>query len=363
MQNQEQFPNDDRRGGRMPKRVSGAHMYESEGKKPFPIWTIPAILTCLALLGVLGYALKAEFAQYEAYRAMMARVNVNTFYEGISVNGVDIGGLTMEEAGAKIGEGDTAAQSEFAVVIASGDKRWRISSAEVPLKFNTQDVLARAWALGRSGSLHERDALIARIKSEGVNLHTGMGYDREKVRELTDIVASRLSTPAVDAKLYAFEVATRAFTFTGESNGYQVDADKLYRDTIAALDAGNYDAVITPEGSVTQPTITKDALVSAFGLISSYTTETTKDKNRNTNIRLSAEAINGKVVMPGETLSFNACTGERTPEKGYREAGAIAGGVLALFVVIRLIMTKGAFLNSRKGHFVAICAALPVLLS
>jgi len=33
-------------------------------------------------------------------------------------------------------------------------------------------------------------------------------------------------------------------------------------------------------------------------------------------------------VLPGETLSFNECTGQRTGAKGYREAGAIAGGVL-----------------------------------
>ena len=34
------------------------------------------------------------------------------------------------------------------------------------------------------------------------------------------------------------------------------------------------------------------------------------------------------MVLPGETLSFNECTGQRTGAKGYREAGAIAGGVL-----------------------------------
>lgn len=328
MRNKEQFPQSGEGRRRMPRRVDTAYLYESEGKKPFPIWTIPVIITCIALLSVLMYALSGEYKQYEAYRTMAARVNTDTFYEGISINGVAVGGMTMEQAAEKIGEGDTASQGEFAVVIQSGDKRWRISSAEVPLKFDTQDVLERAWALGRSGSLHERDELIARIKANGVSFTTSMGYDKEKVRELTDIVASRLSVEATDAKLYAFEVATRTFSFTSEAQGYQVDADKLYRDVVAALDAGNYDAVITPEGSVTYPTITKEALASRVGLIASYTTETTKDKNRNTNIRLSAEAINGKVVLPGETLSFNQCTGERTSEKGYREAGAIAGGVL-----------------------------------
>ena len=328
MRNKEQFPSYDEPRWKNTQRTRAADVYESEGKKPFPIWTIPAIATCIALISVMIYALSGAYERYEAYRAMVSRVNVQTFYEGISVNGVPIGGLTMEEALAKIGEGETVSQEEFAVVIASGDKRWRISSQEVPLRFDTQEVLERAWALGRRGSLAERDALITRLKNEGAQLTTSMGYDREKVRELTDIVASRLSVAATDARLYAFEVATRTFTFTSEAQGYQVDADKLYRDVIAALDAGDYDAVITPEGSVTQPVITRAALSSMFGLISSFSTETTNNKNRNTNIRLSAEAINGKVVQPGETLSFNECTGERTSAKGYREAGAISGGVL-----------------------------------
>ena len=70
------------------------------------------------------------------------------------------------------------------------------------------------------------------------------------------------------------------------------------------------------------------ALVGQFGLISSFTTTTTKDKDRNNNIEISAAALNGRMVKPGDTMSFNDCTGQRTGEKGYREAGAIAGGVL-----------------------------------
>jgi vancomycin resistance protein YoaR len=328
LQNREQFPRENRERRKMPRRIDAARVYESEGKKPFPIWTIPAVITCIAVLSVLIYFLSGEYERYEGYRAMVSRVNVETFYEGIAINGVDIGGMTMEEAAAAVGEGETQSQQDFAVVIESGDKRWRISSQEVPLRFDTQEVLRRAYALGRSGTLAQRDAAVARLKSEGASFETRMGYDKEKVRELTDIVASRLSRAAVDAQLYAFETATRTFTFTSEAQGYQVDADQLYRDVVAALDAGDYDAVVTPQGQATQPTITRDMLSSMFGRIASFSTETTKDKNRNTNISLSAQAINGRMVAPGETLSFNECTGERTSDKGYREAGAISGGVL-----------------------------------
>ena len=138
MRNKEQFPSYDEPRWKNTQRTRAAEVYESEGKKPFPIWTIPAIATCIALISVMIYALSGAYERYEAYRAMVSRVNVQTFYEGISVNGVPIVGLTMEEALAKIGEGETVSQEEFAVVIASGDKRWRISSQEVPLRFDTQ---------------------------------------------------------------------------------------------------------------------------------------------------------------------------------------------------------------------------------
>ena len=61
-------------------------------------------------------------------------------------------------------------------------------------------------------------------------------------------------------------------------------------------------------------------------MVAAYTTTTTKDSNRNTNIRLACEAINGTALMPGEIFSFNQATGQRTVEKGYKSAGAIAAG-------------------------------------
>ena len=72
--------------------------------------------------------------------------------------------------------------------------------------------------------------------------------------------------------------------------------------------------------------VTRTELMNNFGLISAYTTKTTNNNNRNTNIQLSAQAINGKTVLPGEIFSFNGATGERTAAAGYKEAPAISGG-------------------------------------
>lgn len=41
--------------------------------------------------------------------------------------------------------------------------------------------------------------------------------------------------------------------------------------------------------------------------------------------------------------------------------GLCVGCALALYVVVRMVSTRGRYLNTRKAHFVSICAALPVL--
>jgi len=50
------------------------------------------------------------------------------------------------------------------------------------------------------------------------------------------------------------------------------------------------------------------------------------NSNRSTNIYLSAKKINGTVVMPGETFSYNRTVGKRTIAAGFKEAGAYANG-------------------------------------
>ena len=56
-------------------------------------------------------------------------------------------------------------------------------------------------------------------------------------------------------------------------------------------------------------------------MLSTYSTRySTSDRDRTTNLQLAAEKINGTVLMPGETFSYNQVVGERTIAAGYKEA-------------------------------------------
>lgn len=49
--------------------------------------------------------------------------------------------------------------------------------------------------------------------------------------------------------------------------------------------------------------------------------------DRSHNLKKAADSINGTVVAPGDTFSFNAVVGPRTYETGYRDAMVIVGGL------------------------------------
>ena len=159
-----------------------------------------------------------------------------------------------------------------------------------------------------------------------MSLTTEKTWDHDALRRLCEGIANYVNRDPVNSMVATFDFGTKTFTFTEDQPGVWLDPDLLYRRAAAMLDEGNYfnTLFMTPEKVLAD--VTRTELMNSFGLISTYTTKTTSNKNRNTNIRLSAEAINGTTVLPGEVFSFNAATGERTEAKGYKPAAAISGG-------------------------------------
>lgn len=61
-------------------------------------------------------------------------------------------------------------------------------------------------------------------------------------------------------------------------------------------------------------------------VISTFSTSYVNNAARTTNLRLAASKINGVVVMPGETFSYNRVVGKRTVEAGYKDAAIYQNG-------------------------------------
>lgn len=273
------------------------------------------------------------YSNYKLYRRYM---NTDTIYPGVYVDGVSVGEMTLDEAREAIAQATPSGSGEFFITVNVGNMSWSIDSGKVPLTRNVDEILAQAYALGRSNTtairgtritpFQERLNAAMDLRANPVNLGTSITYDKASIRELTDAIVQYVNRDPVDASVATFDFNTRGFTFNSESVGAYIDGDALYNQVISKLDSGERTATITVEPEVILASVTKTQLMNSFKLVSSYTTTTTSNSNRNTNIELSANAINGSVVMPGETFSFNEATGQRTAAKGYKEATAISGG-------------------------------------
>ncbi len=114
------------------------------------------------------------------------------------------------------------------------------------------------------------------------------------------------------------------FEVSGGTYGYEFDLSA----TQSALDAAAYGEVIEIPFYRTAPEISAESLRSLLyrDVLSSSSTAHTGEFNRNTNLRLACEAINGMILYPGDEFSYNDALGERTTAKGYLPAGSYVAG-------------------------------------
>lgn len=101
--------------------------------------------------------------------------------------------------------------------------------------------------------------------------------------------------------------------------------------TIKNVDRGSdYYVTVTPYttlGDAKYYTSRSSAIYTRFGKrLSYYETTIPYDPNRTVNIKLSCAAIDGVIIHPGQTFSFNYFVGERTYAKGYKNANVISNG-------------------------------------
>lgn len=272
-------------------------------------------------------------ANYKLYRDYMKQ---DVIFDGVFVDGVHLGGMTVKEAEAALAADTSRTSGTFSLAINIGNKSWLIDSSTIPSTRVVENVVMQAYAVGRQNTtaiigtamtpFRERVDTVMATRETYVNLRSDATYDHDAVRAKIDEIAAYVTRDPVNAQIESFNPNTRTFTFTDDQAGVTIDADALYQQVIAKLDQHVMGEAITVSPTITTPAVTKSDLINSFKLVAAFTTDTTRDSSRNNNINLACQAINGTVLLPGETFSFNGTTGQRTTDKGYQSAGAIAAG-------------------------------------
>lgn len=272
-------------------------------------------------------------ATHERYRQFMSGDRI---FSGVYIDGVDVGGMTKAEAADAVSQVQGGEGSSFAITVDVDGYTWQIDSNTVPLYRNIDEVVLQAYSVGRMNTtvirgttttpFRQRLATVQDAQTNPRAFYTVTTYDRDVVRKMVDDIAASVNREPINASVATFDPSSKTFTFNSDEAGVYVDADQIFQTVAGLLDSGVYQQTVRVEPQLLLASVTKAELMNTFGKVSFFTTNTTSNANRNTNIRLAAEAITNTTLLPGETFSFNQATGQRTVEKGYKPAAAIAGG-------------------------------------
>jgi len=199
--------------------------------------------------------------------------------------------------------------------------------AEAPvailLRFDAENAVNIAFSLMRDGTI-PYESFMAQVRSieAGKDIAPTPGYDTESVDRFVANLSDILDTPAVNASL---GMENNQLVYTNEAPGRGIDQASLVQ-TILETDPLAGKTIDIPMHDL-EPTMTRAMLQEKFVLRGAYTTSfSDSTKNRKYNIRFGAEKINGTILKPGDIFSANDTLGKRTRKNGWKNAGAYEGG-------------------------------------
>ena len=307
---------------------------------------------------------------------------------GVSINGVDVSNLTKNEALQKLNL-QLSRNTANEIQLNHNDYTTILKLSDIEASFDFDSSLDKAYNIGRSeNNIFANNKKIISTFLKKNNILPNTSYNSDKLNEEITKINNELPDKVVNSS-YKIEnnnlivsnssngnrISTNSFTanlknciannitlmdipveqFEADTVDIESIYNEIHKDPVNAyystnpyeihkeedgLDFGisldeakklvsqNQDSFTIPL-KVLKPQITVKSLgQEAFpDLLATYsTTYSTGNSNRCTNISLAARSVNGYVLMPGETFSYNNTVGQRTAARGYKEAGVYLNG-------------------------------------
>lgn len=310
-----------------------------------------------------------------------------TIFSHIYIDGIEVSSLTKEQAIEKIKEEKNALLSNRLTLVYN-DIKTEITGNDIGAQYDIEKSVDAAYSIGRYGNIFTNNVDMIKVNFSGERLSCDYAYDEEKLNAYIDTIInqfSELQQPSYEIRDNELVITKgkagntvnkeplKESIISALQNGTPdklqipvqitepnaIDIDQIYTDVckepvnatytldpfevIPHQDGVNFaisleeaDAILAQDQeeyiiplTFTKPSVTVDQIGSeAFpDLLASFTTTYIQSKvNRTNNLRVASNSINGVVIMPGETFSYNKTLGPRTVAAGYKMAGVYSGG-------------------------------------
>ena len=253
-------------------------------------------------------------------------LDVETFYPGVSIDGIPLEGMTPAQAGEALRAKHQPTLDEMKIRIGFDGKTWEYDHETINTKINVKEVVEQAYQVGRTGNLLDRLKEITHVKKVGKSFRTELTYDTDVLREDIQKVADELSIEPKDATITFHNKKAEMFTFAPEIIGRQISVDEV----LAVIKEKTDNRDFTPyelKAETLLPKYTLEEVKTWTDKLATFETKLTDAAERNHNITLSSSSYDGIRVDPGQEFSLNEATGPRGVADGYKNAPVIKNGV------------------------------------
>lgn len=314
---------------------------KNKGKKKLPSVIIPVAAAVIVLsagvvvsassLGLFNTAQAETFAETPQSNSALSNP-VGRFVSGISVEGVDLGGRTMEEAQDVLCIAESELIPSINYTLTCNDKILYLTEDDFEYNFDTVQVLNKAFEyseyMRRTVTQEGRTEL---KDSEKKDFAITCTFNSDSIQTVCDAAAEKVNVQMQNAHATKIDVSkdeiSDMFTFAEGITGYSLDVDDLKTQITTLLNKETYTADIIGQMEVIEPTYTIKDLKKNLVLISMYTTYSTNTWAGNNNMDTAFKSMNGSIIKDGEIFSFNEKTGNSNlTENGYAAAGVIVSG-------------------------------------
>ncbi len=281
----------------------------------------------------------------------------NLIMPNVFVEGINLTGFTKEEAGDKLVKefGDAILQKKVEIKV--GDESFEIGYDKLNPSYNIEDTVNKAFEYGKNLSMVAKFKIIRKPVDEKLELE--FSYNKQPIDEVISQIEGEVNKEPSPASLKY--LGSSKFEVTDDVKGAVLQKDELIEsinnkikeeEDSFVLEAPIKELVAEPTG---------DQLRNINTNVGAHNTSyTTSSYARSTNIEVATRAINGTILMPGESFSFNDVVGKRTAAAGYMEAPVIVnkelvpglgGGICQVSTTLYNAALKGGYeIVDRHNH-------------
>lgn len=349
-------------------------------KQQRKVWVKPVLI-----IGMIVILLVAIFS------TIFALINSNNekILSGISINGIDVSGLSKEEAKGKI-QVVLQEKIEQEIPIKYQAYESTINPTQIETKYDIDKAVEEAISIGKSNNIVKNNYQILFTLINKKDIAINMTINEEVTKKIIEDIGANLPGVVIESSYYREEddlIITKGkegikidtenlliaikdrLTNVREIENYvtipvitkqpeTINIDKIHEEIYKQVQDAYYTKdpfTIHPEVEginfnveeakallaaeekeeytiklmITKPKVTiNDFGSEAFpDKLATFTTRyDASQTDRTTNLRIACQKLNGKVILPGETFSYNKTLGERSIGAGYKNAKVYENG-------------------------------------